>query len=308
MIVYGLKRGLEVARTRQELSFKSGSVLHVDVPLDACQPRATSGRFAAARGADGRRPRCGRARCPAPTPRRRATSPSPPRLAPRRATPSLRAASARWSAARPMRRRRRCARIVVADSTATAAAIWSSSATARRSRPGATPATAASRSMTMVGAAGPLAAAAGDVDGDGTVDLVAVAGTSRAGLAQRRRRPLPRRIGRARRGADRRHRRRARRPRRRRQPRSRRRPGQRHGRRRARLLERQSGQRPLHLHAGARCRPSPRARARSPSPIIDNDGDLDVVHRDRPPARCACTSIVATRSSTIDRSRSCPIR
>ncbi|MCA1663989.1 MAG: hypothetical protein LC659_06945, partial [Myxococcales bacterium] len=27
MIVYGLKRGLEVARTRQELAFKSGSVL-----------------------------------------------------------------------------------------------------------------------------------------------------------------------------------------------------------------------------------------------------------------------------------------
>src|SRR6185437_10315118 len=47
MIVYGLQRGTEVARARQELSFKSGSVLHVDVPLDACKPHATSGRFAA---------------------------------------------------------------------------------------------------------------------------------------------------------------------------------------------------------------------------------------------------------------------
>ena len=48
MIVYGLKRGTEVARARQELSFRSGSVLHVDVPLDACQPRGTSARFVAA--------------------------------------------------------------------------------------------------------------------------------------------------------------------------------------------------------------------------------------------------------------------
>ena len=48
MIVYGLSRGLEVARARQELSFRSGSVLHVDVPLDACQPHGTSARFAAA--------------------------------------------------------------------------------------------------------------------------------------------------------------------------------------------------------------------------------------------------------------------
>ena len=47
MIVSGLKRGTEVARARQELSFKSGSVLHVDVPLDACQPRGTSARFVA---------------------------------------------------------------------------------------------------------------------------------------------------------------------------------------------------------------------------------------------------------------------
>ncbi|HEY2744366.1 MAG TPA: VCBS repeat-containing protein [Polyangia bacterium] len=48
MIVYGLQRGTVVARARQELSFKSGSVLHVDVPLDACQPRGTSAHFAAA--------------------------------------------------------------------------------------------------------------------------------------------------------------------------------------------------------------------------------------------------------------------
>ncbi len=46
MIVYGLRRGVEVARARQELSFRSGSVLHVDVPLDVCQPHASSGRFA----------------------------------------------------------------------------------------------------------------------------------------------------------------------------------------------------------------------------------------------------------------------
>ncbi len=47
MIVYGLQRGTVVARARQELSFRSGSVLHVDVPLDACQPRGTSARFMA---------------------------------------------------------------------------------------------------------------------------------------------------------------------------------------------------------------------------------------------------------------------
>ena len=40
--------------TRQELAFKSGSVLHVDVPLDACQPHATSGQLRHRRGPDGR--------------------------------------------------------------------------------------------------------------------------------------------------------------------------------------------------------------------------------------------------------------
>src|SRR2546423_5946870 len=48
MIVYGLLRGTEVARARQELSFRPGSVLHVDVPLHACQSRATRGRLATA--------------------------------------------------------------------------------------------------------------------------------------------------------------------------------------------------------------------------------------------------------------------
>ena len=39
--------GIEVARDRREIPFKSGNVLHVDVPLDVCQPHPTSGRFSA---------------------------------------------------------------------------------------------------------------------------------------------------------------------------------------------------------------------------------------------------------------------
>lgn len=38
-VVYGAARGVEVARARRQLSFTSGKVLHVDLPLDACERR-----------------------------------------------------------------------------------------------------------------------------------------------------------------------------------------------------------------------------------------------------------------------------
>jgi hypothetical protein len=53
MIVYGLQRGTEVTRTRRQLGFRSGSVLHVDVPLDLCQPHPSSLAFMAPGAATG---------------------------------------------------------------------------------------------------------------------------------------------------------------------------------------------------------------------------------------------------------------
>src|SRR5207249_975709 len=106
MIVYGTKRGTEVARARQELSFRSGSVLHVDVPLDACQPHASSGRFSS---------------IAAPT----------------------------------------------AESVDAVALV-----------PGANAATAGDLALALASGRSTPAAAAGDVDGDGAVDIVAVGGTS----------------------------------------------------------------------------------------------------------------------------------
>ncbi|MDB4967529.1 MAG: hypothetical protein JWN44_3218 [Myxococcales bacterium] len=47
-IVYAFGHGIEVARDRRVIPFKSANVLHVDVPLDACQPHPSSGRFTAA--------------------------------------------------------------------------------------------------------------------------------------------------------------------------------------------------------------------------------------------------------------------
>ncbi len=44
-IVYGLKNGIEVARTRRQLAFKDGAVELVSLPLDTCVPAPSSGTF-----------------------------------------------------------------------------------------------------------------------------------------------------------------------------------------------------------------------------------------------------------------------
>lgn len=46
-LVFGGHRGVEVARTRLQLPFRSGSVLHVDAPLDVCLPHPIGDTFAA---------------------------------------------------------------------------------------------------------------------------------------------------------------------------------------------------------------------------------------------------------------------
>src|SRR5579863_4763038 len=44
-LVYGYKRGQVIARDRQQVTFKSGGVLHVPVALDRCQPHPTTAQF-----------------------------------------------------------------------------------------------------------------------------------------------------------------------------------------------------------------------------------------------------------------------
>ena len=177
MIVYGLSRGLEVARARQELSFKSGSVLHVDVPLDACRARATSGRFAAAAAPTGDAIDAVALMAGA-----NATTAGDIAIA------AAAGKSTRYSVSSggvgalvggapdaPTGRVRQlvtadldgdCRRDVVIVSDGAPLSAWRDAGDGSFTL------------MTMVGAAGPIAAAAGDVDGDGTVDLVAVGGTS----------------------------------------------------------------------------------------------------------------------------------
>lgn len=175
MIVYGLKRGTEVARARAELAFKSGSVLHVDVPLDACRPRATSGRFSAI-GAPTGDALDAVALMPG------ATAPASGDVALAGAT----GVSSRYSVGAaglgalvggapdaPIGRVRQlvvtdldadCRRdvIVVADGMPLAA--WRDAGDGSYAL------------LAMIGAPGMVAAAAGDVDGDGTVDIVAAGG------------------------------------------------------------------------------------------------------------------------------------
>jgi len=171
MIVYALKRGTEVARTREELTFKSGSVLHVDVPLDLCQPRATSGRFAAPAAPSG------------DVVDRVALMPGATSTAGDLALGMAAGSSMRYSVAAagvgalvggapdaPAGKVRQlvvadldgdCRRDIVVVSDGAPLAAWRDAGDGTFTL------------MTMVGAAGMVTAAAGDVDGDGTVDLVA---------------------------------------------------------------------------------------------------------------------------------------
>jgi hypothetical protein len=171
MIVYGLKRGTEVARAREELTFKSGSVLHVDVPLDVCQPRATSARFAAA------------AAPTSDTVQAVALMPGATSTAGDLALGAALGSSMRYSVAAagvgalvggapdaPAGRVRQlvvadldgdCRRDIVIVSDGAPLAAWRDAGDGTFTL------------MTMIGAAGMVTAAAGDVDGDGTVDLVA---------------------------------------------------------------------------------------------------------------------------------------
>lgn len=175
MIVYGLQRGTEVARARQELSFKSGSVLHVDVPLDVCKPHASSGHFAAIGAPTG-----DAFDAVALVPGANATTSGDIALA------AAAGVSARYSVGAagvgalvggapdmPAGRVRQlvvadldgdCRRDVVVVSDGAALSAWRDTGDGSFAL------------MTMVGAPGMLGAAAGDVDGDGTVDLVAVGG------------------------------------------------------------------------------------------------------------------------------------
>jgi hypothetical protein len=171
MIVYGLKRGTEVARTREELAFKSGSVLHVDVPLDLCQPRATSGLFSAVSAPTG------------DALDKVALMPGALSTAGDLALGAAAGVSTRYSVAAagvgalvggapdaPAARVRQlvvadldgdCRRDVIIVSDGAPLAAWRDAGDGSFTL------------MTMVGAAGMVTAAAGDVDGDGTVDIVA---------------------------------------------------------------------------------------------------------------------------------------
>jgi hypothetical protein len=176
MIVYGTKRGTEVARARQELSFRSGSVLHVDVPLDACQPHASSGRFSSIAAPTGESVD---AVALVPGANAAMSGDLALALASGRSTrdsvaaagigalvggaPDAPAARVRQIVVADLDGDCRKDVVIVADNAPLAA--WNDAGDGTFAL------------ITMIGAPGMVAAAAGDVDGDGAVDIVAVGGT-----------------------------------------------------------------------------------------------------------------------------------
>jgi hypothetical protein len=177
LIVYGEKRGTEVARLREQLSFRSGSVLHVDVPLDACQPHASSARFSPLASPTGEA-----VDAVALVPGANAVSAGDLALALASGNSTRESVGAGGVGAlvggapdAPTGRVRQlvaadfdgdCRRDIAIVADGAPLAVWRDAGDGSFTL------------LTIVGAAGMLAAAAGDVDGDGAIDIVAVGAAS----------------------------------------------------------------------------------------------------------------------------------
>lgn len=176
-LVFGLQHGIEVTRARRELAFKGSTVLHVDVPLDACAPHPSGAHFTAAAAPSGGAVEAALL-LPGPT----STTAGDVALAAAAglsarytvAASGIAALSAGTPAAPAGRARQLISADLDGDCRPDAILVAGGAALSAWHN-------AVDGSFTplaTVGSADVVAVAAGDVDGDGFVDLVAVGGSA----------------------------------------------------------------------------------------------------------------------------------